>query len=840
MMRLNVISILALLMSFTAIKAQDDNKTIVLKSNVKHGVSLLSHDMMYKEGAKYVIQWDYDLGGETVEVPENCILEFDGGSLRNGHLVGNNTKIINNSDAFIFNNVEISGNIKNDYLVGDWFINDPEHADTGINNAVSSAYLTKTYEVRLMNDHYSIYNPIKLYNMCRLIGKGEIRTPSRGNYSDICSVTYITVRANVDGIVVTPYQYNSEGGEGQFSLNSVAIKNVFICGNTKNSKKIHFDNTIKSNYGIHIYNIHGEYPITFRNSNFQNVGVNNFRYGIFIDNCGYYPSGSAEWRKVVCSNNHIGLVIRGKGKDADNGSHGVWTNCFLISSCIFANNYLGGVYIDNIPQTELVKFSDCVFEGNGNNYNLSMIKDINEHPLGIDNEQIGAYAIRCQTGTNYGQIILDNCYIELNYFRKKGNVAVKDEEKVYVNGNNSYVSPTNVMKNSYMIYSSRQPVIITKCRINNQIKLAYICSARFRMYDNFVTYALPSPIKTDRDLFEKDNYLVYYNFGNNPWYDEIRIEDVFDLESSDKKNVFDYVTQFVKSNTLLLSKCKSLGIMPDIHLNVPHEPPLHVRKNQYIGDFYINKDRKESSICTYFAEGKTLSEVDELIDFLDPHQEGTIYRVYYKKSSFDNDLHDIDDSFVCSHRCGFHIMPYNFPDDYYDASNNIILPTLIHQAGKTPKKIYNNLTIDYFHISSQGQVSTPSINVLNGSLVEFNNCKINFGSGKYPLITTKINNLTIRFNNCYLYMTNLSQGDVMHVTDNIHNVVEYNNCKAAENVRVLNYNKSGHVSERPLFNNELGVGYEFFDVSFNKPFYWNGKAWVDSNGITDNISKGTR
>ena len=601
---------------------------------------------------------------------------------------------------------------------------------------------------------------------------------------------------------------------------------------------MYYDNSIKSNYGIHIYNIHGEYPITFRNSDFQNVGVNNFRYGIFIENCGYYPSGSAEWRKVVCSNNHIGLVIRGKGKDADNATHGVWSNCFLFNSCIFANNYLGGVYYDEVPQAELVKFCNCVFERNGYNYNLQMIEDTREHPL-LDGQSFGAYAVRCKGVSNYGQVIFDNCYIELNYFRKIGKVAVEGKEKAFVVGGTSYVSPINVMKNSYMIQSYRQPVVITKCRISNQMKFAYIYSARFRMYDNFVTYDLPFPIRKDRDLFEKDNYLIYYNFGNNSWYDEIRIEDVFDLESSDKYNVFDYVTQYVKTNPLLLSKCKSLGIMPDIHIDVPHEPKLHVNRNQYIGDFYINKDRKESCICTYFAEGKSLYEIDDLIDFLDYKQDGTIYRVFYKKSSSDNELHELADSIGRSHRCGFHISPYNFPYDYYDGTNNIVLPILTHQSGKTPKKIYNNLTIDNFHILSQEPVSTPSINVLNGSLVEFNNCSINFGSGMYPLITTKINNLTIRFNNCYLYMTNSLYGDVMHVTDNINNVVEYNNCNVAENVKVLNYNKSGYTSERPHFNNEIGVGYEFFDISLNKPIYWNGKTWVDNYGFTANISRGT-
>lgn len=55
-------------------------KTVILKS------SLPFAEQVTEPNCIYVIKWDYDLGGETVTIPENCILDFQGGSIANGTL----------------------------------------------------------------------------------------------------------------------------------------------------------------------------------------------------------------------------------------------------------------------------------------------------------------------------------------------------------------------------------------------------------------------------------------------------------------------------------------------------------------------------------------------------------------------------------------------------------------------------------------------------------------------------------------------------------------------------------------------------------------------------------
>ena len=55
--------------------------------------NLLTQSMINEPNTIYVIQYDFTLDGKEITVPENCVLKFEGGSLSNGTLIGNNTGI---------------------------------------------------------------------------------------------------------------------------------------------------------------------------------------------------------------------------------------------------------------------------------------------------------------------------------------------------------------------------------------------------------------------------------------------------------------------------------------------------------------------------------------------------------------------------------------------------------------------------------------------------------------------------------------------------------------------------------------------------------------------------
>ena len=88
-------------------------KTIILKKNLVNGVNTLTQEIMSSTNTKYVVKYDYVLG-ENITVPDNCILEFDGGNIANStennySLTGTITKVVNLYNYTIFSNLTPTG-----------------------------------------------------------------------------------------------------------------------------------------------------------------------------------------------------------------------------------------------------------------------------------------------------------------------------------------------------------------------------------------------------------------------------------------------------------------------------------------------------------------------------------------------------------------------------------------------------------------------------------------------------------------------------------------------------------------------------------------------------------
>lgn len=88
-------------------------KTIILKKNLVNGVNTLTQEMVSATNTKYIIKYNYMLG-ENITIPENCILEFDGGNIANStentyNLTGTATKVVNLYNYTIFSNLTPTG-----------------------------------------------------------------------------------------------------------------------------------------------------------------------------------------------------------------------------------------------------------------------------------------------------------------------------------------------------------------------------------------------------------------------------------------------------------------------------------------------------------------------------------------------------------------------------------------------------------------------------------------------------------------------------------------------------------------------------------------------------------
>lgn len=106
----------------------------ILRKNIVNGKNILTQEMVNQPHTIYMIQYDYDLDGTQITIPEKCILKFGGGSLNNG-IINCNNAIIQADPYNIFTNVEVRGTHSSGANI-EWFFRDK---DKFYNNAFKDA-----------------------------------------------------------------------------------------------------------------------------------------------------------------------------------------------------------------------------------------------------------------------------------------------------------------------------------------------------------------------------------------------------------------------------------------------------------------------------------------------------------------------------------------------------------------------------------------------------------------------------------------------------------------------------------------------------------------------------
>lgn len=134
--------------------------------------NILTPDMINKPNTIYEIKYDFDLDGKTLEVPENCTLKFEGGSLKNGKIVGNNT-FIQSEIRTIFNNTTCEGTFSNEVGYPEWFfipwnVNNVEYDDYSLQCTLN------LFKEVCISKKYKTYGSLNLKSHCHLYGGGSI------------------------------------------------------------------------------------------------------------------------------------------------------------------------------------------------------------------------------------------------------------------------------------------------------------------------------------------------------------------------------------------------------------------------------------------------------------------------------------------------------------------------------------------------------------------------------------------------------------------------------------------------------------------------------------------
>lgn len=255
---------------------------VILRKNIVQGKNVLTQEMINKPNTVYEIRYDFDLNDTTINVPENCTLDFQGGSFSNGFINGNKTNILCGNFFIFKNNINIIGSYYNSFKI-EWF------GVKGIKNRDDSIYLQKAFNI-INNAENALGTSIKLIgNNCYLNKSITINTP---NQFSSWNINITNIIGDVDDYLII---LNGQISSCTLTINEIVnekggcIKCISdIEGNTWMGTSTINSNRMKSN--INFDCVHLEADIDFSKSwiNDNTINVGRFVYGkngLFAKGC---------------------------------------------------------------------------------------------------------------------------------------------------------------------------------------------------------------------------------------------------------------------------------------------------------------------------------------------------------------------------------------------------------------------------------------------------------------------------------------------------------------------------------------------------------------------------
>lgn len=128
----------------------EGNVTTITKKNV------LTQSMVNKHNTIYIIQYDYDLLGAAITIPEGCVLDFQGGSLNNGELIGNGTQTMRNS---LLQRVEVKNILRKEFDISNYRRHNEGYSDT-LQRIIDNAKSNEFIDIYFSEGTFEFENPV--------------------------------------------------------------------------------------------------------------------------------------------------------------------------------------------------------------------------------------------------------------------------------------------------------------------------------------------------------------------------------------------------------------------------------------------------------------------------------------------------------------------------------------------------------------------------------------------------------------------------------------------------------------------------------------------------------
>lgn len=394
-------------------KDRDNSNGMAYKYLRKTKNMILSQSDFNQANTIYEIRYDFDLNGNTINIPDSCELKFVGGSLKNGILDGNFTISSNKYNILID---IIAKGILNEEIPIEWFGGKAysywEDVQNGVdsNSALENAIQSNGSRIITFNEGY--YKITKTINLPPYI-------TIKGNA--VNSKYYNIRRTSTPNVPLSSKIYFNSEDEVLFNINNnyISIEDISLHG-TRSSDAIHL---IDSGYSIKLKNVqiyvwrYGIYRIWdhilrtgFSGSIIDNCSFTELTGGIFID---YDESNAGSELYFITSND-------------------IRNTTFTVCKAF-------GVYYKSNYSISNNIFKACTFSKIGyGNYELDLYNTF------------GCYAIKIesfQKSTVNGDNKVESCYFEDIIPYRTGSIVTGETAL-----SNGYIIPTDDTKYSTGIF----------------------------------------------------------------------------------------------------------------------------------------------------------------------------------------------------------------------------------------------------------------------------------------------------------------------------------------------------------------------------------------------------
>ena len=430
----------------------------ILRRNIMDGKNILTQDMVNQPHTIYVVQYDFDLNGATITLPEGCMFDFQGGSISNGFL---------------------EGKIENTHARPEWF-HSPKDEDW---SAAIQQALNVCPTVKLSDKIYNISKKIVLNIYNSLIGCGHARSiilsQIDDGYAIYCnldddfnplSTPYATmqikdldIRYKYSGWQETEYLEYYPNAHAIVSDGYINIENVFIS---------HFNKIIVFPVyadNVRLYNIRADDRARLKNPQYDahkdfNVKWESNGDNTVIDNC---------YNMNFYFSNNPNITFR----------NGIQCGVYLY----YANAFVFGLHNEDTVhykirlQDSTSTFIKCYFHRN---------------PLNVDEKSI--FTFKRESSSNF--LIIQDCVFN-NHGYVKDQVYIQEPTCIYVENKNADVR----IINSYVSVSSNHGDIYYKQNVFIKEKgtIYEVPSMNGRYYNGIVCASSIT------------NKLSYYFYENN-------------------------------------------------------------------------------------------------------------------------------------------------------------------------------------------------------------------------------------------------------------------------------------------------------------------------------------